>query len=134
MPQWCRLRQGMTKIMAVKTHNSSPPFVSHQDVEKEDLGGGISRQILGYGPDLMAVKVWFESGSVGDVHSHPHSQVTYVESGRFEIEIDGEKRIMEGGDSTYIASGLLHGAKCLDAGVVLDMFNPVREDFLSEGN
>mgnify|MGYP001826330657 CR=1 FL=1 len=112
----------------------SSPFVVAKDTPKEDLGGGISRQILGYGPEIMLVRVWFETGSVGAVHSHPHSQATYVESGKFEMFIDGEKRVLSAGDSTYMAPNLEHGSVCLEAGVLLDSFSPVREDFLSEGN
>lgn len=120
--------------MASVLNASSPAFVEAANVEKEDLGGGISRQILGYGPEIMIVKVWFEAGSVGDVHSHPHSQSTYIESGKFEVFIDGEKRVMGAGDSTYMAPNLEHGSVCLEAGALIDTFSPVREDFLGEGN
>ncbi|MEP3421647.1 MAG: cupin domain-containing protein [Erythrobacter sp.] len=120
--------------MATLMSAASPTFVIAKDTPKEDLGGGISRQILGYGPEIMVVRVWFDKGSVGDVHSHPHSQSTYVESGKFEAFVDGEKRVLSAGDSFYIAPNLDHGAECLEAGVLLDTFSPVREDFLGEGN
>ena len=120
--------------MATLVRAASPPFVVAKEVEKEDLGGGISRQILGYGPEIMLVRVWFKAGSVGAVHSHPHSQSTYVESGKFEMEIGGQKRVLGAGDSTYMEPNVEHGAVCLEAGVLLDAFSPVREDFLSEGN
>ncbi len=120
--------------MATLMSAASPTFVIAKDTPKEDLGGGISRQILGYGPEIMIVRVWFDKGSVGDVHSHPHSQSTYVESGKFEAFVDGEKRVLGAGDSFYIAPNLDHGAVCLEAGVLLDTFSPVREDFLGEGN
>ncbi|MEL7188949.1 MAG: cupin domain-containing protein [Pseudomonadota bacterium] len=120
--------------MATKVQQASPPFVVANETPKEDLGGGITRQILGYGPEIMIVRVWFKKGSVGDVHSHPHSQSTYVESGSFEVFIDGEKRVLNAGDSFYIAPHLDHGAVCLEAGVLIDTFSPVREDFLGEGD
>lgn len=116
--------------MATVAKVQSPPFVVANRTPKEDLGDGISRQILGYGPEIMVVRVWFEKGSVGQVHSHPHSQVTYVESGVFEVFIDGVKRELTAGDSFYIAPDLDHGAVCLEAGVLIDTFSPVREDFL----
>ncbi|MBV7260327.1 cupin domain-containing protein [Erythrobacter crassostreae] len=120
--------------MATLVSTSSPAFVVADKTPREELGGGISRQILGYGPEIMIVRVWFERGSVGDVHSHPHSQSTYVESGQFEVFIDGEKKVLGAGDSFYIAPHLDHGAVCLEKGVLLDTFSPAREDFLSEGN
>jgi len=116
--------------MASLVEAQSPPFVVAKETPKEDLGGGISRQILGYGPEIMVVRVWFEKGSVGDVHSHRHSQTTYVESGSFEVFIDGEKRVLGAGDSFYIAPHLSHGAVCLEAGVLIDTFSPLRDDFL----
>ena len=120
--------------MASKVQSQSEAFVSASAVQKEDLGGGISRQILGYGPDLMIVRVWFEEGSIGDVHAHPHSQSTLVESGKFEVFVDGEKKVLGAGDSFYIAPHLDHGAVCLEPGVLIDTFSPAREDFLGEGN
>lgn len=116
--------------MAVKMAGSSPAFVRAAALEMESLGGGISRKILAYGPDLMIVRVWFELGAVGDIHAHRHSQSTYVESGRFEVSIDGERRVLECGDSFYVAPHLDHGAVCLEPGVLIDTFSPAREDFL----
>ena len=118
--------------MATKVEAQSPPFVEAKDAPREDLGGGITRQILGYGPEVMVVRVWFNKGSVGEVHAHRHSQSTYVESGTFEVFVDGAKRVLSAGDSFYIAPHLNHGAVCLEQGVLIDTFSPVREDFLGE--
>lgn len=111
----------------------STAFLFAEEVAKEELGGGITRQILGYGPDLMIVRVWFEKGAVGEVHAHPHSQSTYVESGRFEVFIDGQKTVLGAGDGFYVAPHLDHGAVCLEPGVLIDTFSPAREDFLEQG-
>lgn len=118
--------------MATLAEAQSPPFVDANAIPKEDLGDGITRQILGYGPEIMVVRVWFEKGAVGQVHAHRHSQSTYVESGRFEVYVDGEKRMLAAGDSFYIAPHLDHGAVCMEAGVLIDTFSPLREDFLGE--
>ena len=119
--------------MVTKVREQSPAFVSADAVTKEDLGGGISRQILGFGPDLMVVRVWFGKGAVGEIHSHQHSQSTYIESGRFRVNIDGEDRELGAGDSFYVAPHLDHGAVSLEPGVLIDTFSPAREDFLGEG-
>lgn len=118
--------------MATKVSEASEPFLVANDIPKENLGGGITRQILGYGPEIMVVRVWFDKGAVGEVHAHRHSQSTYVESGSFEVFIDGEKRVLGAGDSFYIAPHLDHGAVCLEPGVLIDTFSPAREDFLGE--
>jgi len=111
--------------------NESPPFVIADPDQIEHVADGIKRQILGYGPQLMAVKVWFEEGAEGYQHDHPHSQVSYVESGEFEATIDGETKVLRTGDSFYVAPNKSHGAVCKKAGVLLDLFSPQREDFLS---
>lgn len=115
-----------------KDHHGA--FILAAEAPREDLGGGITRQILGHDQDLMVVRVWFEKGAVGEVHAHPHSQSTYIESGRFEIFIDGEKRSLGAGDGFHVAPHLDHGALCLEPGVLIDTFSPARADFLGGEN
>jgi len=98
--------------------------------EWEQLGPGLSRQILGWDNQIMMVKVKFEKGVNASQHAHFHTQTTFCHSGKFEFTIDGKKYEIGPGDGLYIAPNLLHGAVCLEAGVVLDVFSPVREDFL----
>lgn len=116
--------------MATQAALGSERFIHAETTAIEDLGNGIKRQILGYGPDLMAVRVWFDKGAVGEPHAHHHAQTSYVESGRFLVTIDGEECTLETGDGFYVKPHEMHGAVCLDAGVLLDMFSPVRADFL----
>ena len=78
----------------------------------------------------MCVEVHFETGTVAAVHHHRHEQITYVVSGKFEFEIDGVKRVLGPGDSAYKQPHLPHGAVCLEAGMLIDMFTPHREDFV----
>ena len=96
----------------------------------ESAGNGVTRQVFGYDGRIMLVKARFEKGGVGDLHSHPHSQVTYVDSGEFEMTIGGEKRIIRKGDGYYVPPGVLHGCVCLREGMLIDAFSPLREDFL----
>lgn len=91
---------------------------------------GIKRAVLSHGKDLMICHLWFEKGAVGALHHHPHVQATYILSGKFEYSIGGKKAIVKAGDTLYKASGIEHGAVCLEAGEVLDIFTPQREDFL----
>ena len=62
--------------------------------------------------------------------SSPHEQVSYILSGCFEYEVEGQKYILHKGDSYYVAPDLLHGAVALEEGVILDIFTPQRTDFL----
>lgn len=96
----------------------------------EDLGNGIKRQVFGYDDRIMLVKAKFEVGAVGDLHEHHHTQVTYVDSGAFEMTIGEEVRVIRKGDGYYVPPHVIHGCVCLEAGTLIDAFTPHREDFL----
>ena len=101
----------------------------HSERPVIDLGGGTSRRILTWNDQLMAVEVAFETGAVGSEHTHPHTQCSYVLSGRFSYSVEGEAVELGVGDSIVVPSGLPHGTVCLEKGVLLDVFTPLREDF-----
>jgi quercetin dioxygenase-like cupin family protein len=105
-------------------------FIENEDIAWESVGNGVKRKIMAYDDHLMLVKVYFEKGGVGPLHKHYHSQITHVESGVFEVEIDGEKRELNAGDAFYIPPHIMHGAVCKEAGVLIDVFSPMREDFM----
>ncbi|MFN8345588.1 MAG: cupin domain-containing protein [Spirosomataceae bacterium] len=90
----------------------------------------IQRKIMSYTDQVMLVKVAFQQGGIGAAHKHPHLQISYVASGAFEITIGNESKILKEGDVYFVPSEVLHGAVCLEAGVLVDVFNPMREDFV----
>ena len=105
-------------------------FTHHKDTELKDLGGGSSRRILAYNDSLMTVEVNFESGSEGTLHSHKHTQCSYVLSGKFIYTVEGQSVELNPGDSVVVPGNAVHGTKCLEAGTLLDIFTPMREDFI----
>ena len=105
-------------------------FAAHSKQKLIDLGAGVHRRILAHDQSIMAVEVSFETGAEGAVHTHPHTQCSYVLSGRFRYSIENEAVEMNAGDSVVIPSGLPHGTVCLEKGILLDVFTPEREDFL----
>lgn len=109
---------------------NSDKYIITKDMEWEELGGGVSRKMLGYDNQIMMVLVKFEKGAIGTAHSHFHTQSTFCVEGKFEFEIDGVKQIVNAGDGVYIEPNLVHSAICLEAGKLIDTFSPVREDFL----
>ena len=98
----------------------SEVFQFEKELKWENPGPGIRRQIMGYDEQLMMVKV----------HEHHHSQATYVVSGKFELTIGEQKEILSAGDGYYVAPNKPHGCVCLEAGVLIDTFTPMRADFL----
>ena len=112
--------------------NESKRFVLASEANDEDMGGGIVRRIMGYNDSLMLVRVSFDEGAIGYTHSHPHSQVAFVESGAFEFTVGEETRLLQKGDCAYVPPDMEHGAICVKPGVLLDIFSPAREDFLED--
>ena len=114
----------------MKAIRKSKEFLFGSEIEWEDVAPGLKRQIMGFDDKIMLVKVQFRKGAVGELHKHRHSQVTYVESGAFQMTIGDEVKSLRGGDSFYIPPDVRHGCVCKSDGVLIDVFSPVREDFL----
>jgi quercetin dioxygenase-like cupin family protein len=105
-------------------------FTFNSETELIDLGNGVKRRILSHGEAMMAVEVIFDEGAIGEVHTHPHVQISYVLEGKFEAEIDGVKKVISVGDTYYTLPDAPHGVVCLEKGRLLDIFTPERKDFL----
>ena len=110
--------------------NKSKEFIKTETIEWEDLGGGVSRKFLGFDNQIMMVKVRFLEGAIGSTHDHFHTQATYCAEGKFEFMIGEEKKIINAGDGVYIPPNIAHGVLCLEEGILIDVFSPIREDFL----
>ncbi len=96
----------------------------------ETVADGIERQMI-WGGRLMVCQLRFKPHVVTKIHSHPHEQITLVERGRVRFTVAGTERMVSSGDILHFPSDVVHGATILDEEVVLiDIFTPVREDFL----
>jgi len=111
---------------------ASREFLRGNEEPFVEAGDGVTRQNLGYDDTILMARVVFEKGSEGYVHAHPHSQVTYIESGVFDFTIGSETKRLVAGDGTYIPPHAKHGAVCIEAGVLIDVFSPIREDFMQQ--
>lgn len=105
-------------------------WVFHDQITPEKAGDGVVRRVLAYCDALMCVENTFETGAIGALHSHPHTQITYVASGVFAFEIDGETHTVRAGDTLLKTDSVVHGCRCLEEGILVDFFNPMREDFV----
>ncbi len=105
-------------------------FATAADLVWEPVAEGVKRKIMAYDASLMMVLVAFEAGGIGTAHRHEHTQVSYVESGTFAITIDGEERLLKSGDVYFIPANIVHGAVCHEAGTLVDVFTPMRADFV----
>jgi quercetin dioxygenase-like cupin family protein len=107
-------------------------FVFNSDHEWETAGEGVRKKILAYDKDMMIVHLEFEKNAIGYLHKHQHKQIGYVVAGSFEVTINGEKKVLKAGDVYYTQPNVEHGVVALDDCVLIDIFNPFREDFLNK--
>jgi len=121
-------------------HNTqASALVTNWDLlEKEQTAPGIQRQMV-VGQNVMICRFTFDPFVVTPEHTHPHEQMTIVAKGKVKFKIEGEVKIVSPGDVLHFPPNNRHGATMLDEEVVLiDIFSPIREDFLpedhSEGN
>ena len=99
-------------------------------IKVEGDASWLNLDVLAYTDGLMCVENTFEKGAVGALHHHPHTQITYVVSGAFEFTVDGVTRTVHKGDTILKEDGVEHGCVCTEAGILLDIFTPMREDFV----
>lgn len=110
----------------------SETFLLEHEKEWEKVGEGVRRQIMGYDGHVMMVKVAFQQGAEGYTHEHFHSQCSYVASGKFQVTVDGKMKLLNPGDGFYVEPDQMHGVICLEEGMLIDFFSPMREDFLQK--
>lgn len=106
-------------------------FIENDDLLWEKVDVGVKRKIMAYDEKLMVVKVEFETGGIGVLHKHHHSQITHIESGEFEVQIGEEKKKLKAGDAFIIPPNVMHGAVCIKAGILIDVFSPMRSEFIN---
>ena len=116
----------MNKLNEIQT------YFLQKDMEWEQVDPLLRRQIHGYDDKIMLVIADFKAGGVGQLHNHHHSQVTYVDSGEFEMTIGDDVRIIKAGDSYYIPPMVMHGCTCIKAGKLIDELSTMREDFIQD--
>jgi quercetin dioxygenase-like cupin family protein len=106
------------------------PYARNSELKWQETGPGVRRKVLCYDDRMMMVRVAFEAGAKGVDHSHPHLQCSYVESGVFEITIAGRTERLTAGDSFLASPNATHNATAIEAGTLIDVFAPMREDFV----
>ena len=91
---------------------------------------GVSYKTLTYGNKTSLCEFKLEKGSVIPNHNHPHEQTGYMISGEMTFTIEGEDQKIHAGDSWSIPGNVYHSVKVHEDSVVIEVFSPVREDYL----
>ena len=93
---------------------------------------GVWLKSLIHGATTHLTEVRFVKGAVIPEHQHPHEQTGYLISGALRFFSKGEDTVVTPGDCWNWASGTPHGAEALEDSVVIEVFSPIREDYLPD--
>jgi quercetin dioxygenase-like cupin family protein len=111
-------------------NHKNQAWVFNEDREAKETSPGVKRKVMAYCGQAMCVVNYFKKDAVGALHSHPHTQITYVAKGRFRFTIGDETKEVAEGDTLCKQDGVEHGCLCLAEGILVDFFTPMREDFV----
>lgn len=92
---------------------------------------GVRLKTLVHGERTHLTEVRFRKGAVVPEHQHPHEQTGYLISGSLRFFSGENEKIALPGDSWNLPGGFPHGAEALEETVVVEVFSPVREDYLN---
>lgn len=98
-------------------------------VPVERMSALLTRQVI-HGTTITAAKIGLSRGAVVPLHSHVNEQISMVESGRLRFVLAGEEAIVTAGECVVIPSGVPHLVEALEDSVAVDVFSPVREDWI----
>ncbi|HUQ95739.1 MAG TPA: cupin domain-containing protein [Bryobacteraceae bacterium] len=102
-----------------------------QDVALETMSDSISRKII-TGEKAMVAQVFIKKGGIVPQHSHVSEQITYILEGALEFQLDGQTVLVRKGEVLHIPSNVPHSAVALEDTLDLDIFSPIREDWLAK--
>jgi quercetin dioxygenase-like cupin family protein len=109
------------------------PFINEKDLNENEIAPGFLARFI-HTEGLTIAYVNIKSGSVLPEHSHVQDQITHVLEGKLELTVAGETRIAEAGKIVVIPSNVKHSAIARTACKVIDVFNPVRDDYKALSN
>ncbi len=96
----------------------------------EKVTDKLSRKLIS-GKKVMLAQVFLKKGCVVVSHSHESEQMTYILSGSLKLRLPDREVTLNEGDVLHIPSTVEHSAVALEDTVDLDVFSPIREDWLT---
>lgn len=105
-------------------------FEKKSEVGYKRAVAGIEQKTLVYGDKTLMVEFRLHQGASLPLHAHPHEQTGYLVSGRIRLTIGAASQEVLPGDSWCIRGGEQHGAEILEDSVAVEVFAPVRQEYL----
>ena len=116
----------------------APTVTLHRwdEIALEKVTEMISRKIVS-GEREMLAQIYLKRGALVPIHAHDSEQMTYILQGALRFLVDGEEIVVREGEVLHIPSRLPHQAEALEDTLELDVFSPVRAEWMNaadEGN
>lgn len=105
-------------------------FCKAQDTGFKQAMPGIKIKTLVYGKNTLLSQFRLDKDHTLPVHTHPHEQTGYLVSGRLKMNIGNDTFEVAPGDSWCVPGDTPHGAEVLEDALAIEVFSPVREDYL----
>jgi quercetin dioxygenase-like cupin family protein len=105
-------------------------FRKNASARSVEMFPGVIRRTLTSGERTTLVEIHIAASATVPAHSHPHEQAGYVARGRVRFRVGAETSELGAGDSYLVPSGVEHEVTALEASVCVDIFSPVREEYL----
>ena len=106
-------------------------FCKKDTAESRQVIEGVELSTLVHGEKTLMGQFKIAKGSAIPAHSHPHEQTGIMISGKLRFNVDGEIMDAEAGDSWCLPGNVEHSAEALEDSIIIEVFSPVREDYLS---
>ena len=100
-----------------------------QDEPVEQLTPLLGRQLL-HTETMTVGRIILAAGAGVATHHHVHEQIATVLEGRLRFVVGGDEQIVAAGESVFIPSDVPHAVEALEDSIVLDVFSPVRDDWV----
>lgn len=105
-------------------------FYKKNESDYKTVMEGVSLKTIAFGEKTHLTEFRLSKGTTVPKHAHPHEQTGYLVSGRMTFVIEGQVFAAEPGDGWNIAGNIEHGVEVLEASIVIEVFSPVREEYL----
>ncbi|WP_183565004.1 cupin domain-containing protein [Mucilaginibacter sp. SP1R1] len=103
-------------------------FNQFSDIQTKEIAPGFFSKIIHTENNTINF-IEVKAGCVSDMHQHINHQCAFVIEGTFELTVDGVTQLLDKGNYAVIPPNVIHGGRAITDCKLIDIFNPVRQDF-----
>jgi quercetin dioxygenase-like cupin family protein len=108
-------------------------FEKHSTEDYADPLPGVRQKTLVFGERTLMAEFLLSKNTTLPDHAHPYEQTGYLVKGHIVLKIGQSEHDVTPGDSWCIPMNIIHGARILEDSIAIEVFCPVREDYLPDG-